>query len=145
MLNTGIEAVNEKVKKESAFVKSIVEEMEKVIVGQKYLIDRLLVGLLANGHILIEGVPGLAKTMSVRVLAQAIKTKFQRLQFTPDLLPADLIGTLIYNPKDGAFSTKKGPIFSNIILACLSSRSSIIRSRSWCRKPKSSRTSFRAC
>lgn len=117
MQNTGIEAINEKVKKESSFVKSIVEEMEKVIVGQKYLIERLLVGLLANGHILIEGVPGLAKTLSVRVLAQCIKTKFQRLQFTPDLLPADLLGTLIYNPKDGNFTTKKGPIFANIILA----------------------------
>ncbi len=117
MLNTGIEAINEKVKKESEFVKSIVDEMEKVIVGQKYLIERLLVGLLANGHILIEGVPGLAKTLSVKVLAQCIKTKFQRLQFTPDLLPADLVGTLIYNPKDGEFTTKKGPIFANIILA----------------------------
>ena len=117
MLNTGIEAINEKVKKESAFVKSLMDEMEKVIVGQKYLLERLLVGLLANGHILIEGVPGLAKTLSVRVLAQSIKTKFQRLQFTPDLLPADLIGTLIYNPKDGNFTTKKGPIFANIILA----------------------------
>ena len=117
MINAGIEAINEKVKKESSFVKSIVEEMEKVIVGQRYLIDRLLVGLLANGHILIEGVPGLAKTLSVRVLAQCIRTKFQRLQFTPDLLPADLVGTLIYNPKDGEFTTKKGPIFANIILA----------------------------
>ena len=117
MLNTGIEAINEKVKKESAFVKTLVDEMEKVIVGQKYLIERLLVGLLANGHILIEGVPGLAKTLAVKVLAQAIKTKFQRIQFTPDLLPADLVGTLIYNPKDGGFVTKKGPIFANIILA----------------------------
>ncbi|MFA6321622.1 MAG: AAA family ATPase [Candidatus Omnitrophota bacterium] len=117
MLNTGIEAINEKVKKESVFVKTLVDEIEKVIVGQKYLIERLLVGLLANGHILIEGVPGLAKTLSVRVLAQSIKTKFQRLQFTPDLLPADLVGTLIYNPKDGNFTTKKGPIFANIILA----------------------------
>jgi len=114
---TAIDAINEKVKKESAFIQPLVTEIEKVIVGQKYLIERLLVGILANGHILIEGVPGLAKTMSVRVLAQAIKTKFQRLQFTPDLLPADLIGTLIYNPKDGAFTTKKGPIFANIILA----------------------------
>jgi MoxR-like ATPase len=115
--STGIEAINVKVKKESAFVQALVTEMEKVIVGQRYLIERLLVGLLANGHILIEGVPGLAKTMSVKVLAQAIKTKFQRLQFTPDLLPADLIGTLIYNPKTGDFTTKKGPIFANIILA----------------------------
>ncbi len=112
-----MQAINEKVKKESAFVSELVREMEKVIVGQKYLIERLIVGLLANGHILIEGVPGLAKTMSVRVLAQAIDTKFQRIQFTPDLLPADLIGTLIYNPKDGDFTTKKGPIFANIILA----------------------------
>ena len=112
-----VEVINEKVKKESAFIQKLVQEMEKVIVGQKYLIERLLVGLLANGHILIEGVPGLAKTMSVRVLAQAIKTKFQRIQFTPDLLPADLVGTLIYNPKSGDFTTKKGPIFANIILA----------------------------
>ena len=114
---TAIDAINEKVKKESAFIQPLVTEIEKVIVGQKYLIERLLVGILANGHILIEGVPGLAKTLSVRVLAQAIKTKFQRLQFTPDLLPADLIGTLIYNPKDGNFTTKKGPLFANIILA----------------------------
>ncbi len=113
----GITVINEKVKKESAFVEALKMEIEKVIVGQKYLIERLLVGLLANGHILIEGVPGLAKTMSVRVLSQAIKTKFQRLQFTPDLLPADLIGTLVYNPKDGNFTTKKGPIFANLILA----------------------------
>jgi MoxR-like ATPase len=114
---TSVEVINEKVKKESEFVQRLFQEMEKVIVGQRYLLERLLVGLLANGHILIEGVPGLAKTMSVKVLAQAIKTKFQRIQFTPDLLPADLIGTLIYNPKDGSFTTKKGPIFANIILA----------------------------
>jgi MoxR-like ATPase len=113
----GITAINEKVKKESSFVEALTSEIEKVIVGQGYLIERLLVGLLANGHILIEGVPGLAKTMSVRVLSRAIKTKFQRLQFTPDLLPADLVGTLVYNPKDGTFATKKGPLFANIILA----------------------------
>ena len=112
-----VEAINEKVKKESFFLQELTREIEKVIVGQKYLIERLLVGLLANGHILVEGVPGLAKTLTVRVLAQSIKTKFQRLQFTPDLLPADLIGTLIYNQKDGDFTTKKGPIFANIILA----------------------------
>jgi len=117
MISQSVEAINEKVKKESVFVQKLINEIETVIVGQKYLIERLLVGLLANGHILIEGVPGLAKTLSVRVLAEAIKTKFQRLQFTPDLLPADLIGTLIYNPKDGNFTTKKGPIFANIILA----------------------------
>jgi MoxR-like ATPase len=91
--------------------------MEKVIVGQKYLIDGLIVGLLANGHVLLEGVPGLAKTLSVKTLAAALDTSFQRIQFTPDLLPADLIGTLVYSPKDGAFTTKKGPIFANIILA----------------------------
>lgn len=116
-MSDGITAINEKVKKESAFVEALKTEIEKVIVGQKYLIERLLVGLLANGHILIEGVPGLAKTLSVSVLSQAIKTKFQRLQFTPDLLPADLIGTLVYNPKEGNFTTKKGPIFANLILA----------------------------
>ncbi|MFH1858165.1 MAG: AAA family ATPase [Candidatus Omnitrophota bacterium] len=109
--------LKEKIDKESAFIPQLFSEMEKVIVGQKYLLERLLIGLLANGHILIEGVPGLAKTASVKTLSQAIDTKFQRIQFTPDLLPADLIGTLIYSPKDGAFSTKKGPIFANIILA----------------------------
>ncbi len=113
----GITAINEKVKKEGAFVRDLIAEIEKVIVGQKYLIERLLVGLFANGHILVEGVPGLAKTLSIRTLSAAIKTKFQRLQFTPDLLPADLIGTLVYNPKEGTFTTKKGPIFANIILA----------------------------
>ena len=114
---SGITAINEKVKAESAFVRALTTQIGTVIVGQRYLIERLLVGLLANGHILIEGVPGLAKTMSVKVLAQAIDTKFHRLQFTPDLLPADLIGTLVYNPKEGTFTAKKGPIFANIILA----------------------------
>ena len=109
--------LNERIEKESAFIPRLLSEIEKVIVGQKYLIERLLIGLLANGHILIEGVPGLAKTASVKTLSQTIDTKFQRIQFTPDLLPADLIGTLIYNPKDGAFFTKKGPLFANIILA----------------------------
>jgi len=117
MISGGITAINEKVRAESAFIQSLSSEFEKVIVGQKYLIERLLVALLANGHILIEGVPGLAKTLSVRVLSGAIKTKFQRIQFTPDLLPADLLGTLVYNPKDGSFTIKKGPIFANIILA----------------------------
>lgn len=116
-MSEGITAINERVEKESAFVEELMSEIRKVIVGQEYLVERLLVGLLANGHVLIEGVPGLAKTMSVRVLSKAIDTNFQRLQFTPDLLPADLVGTLVYNPKDGAFTTKKGPIFSNIILA----------------------------
>lgn len=116
-MGEGITAINEKVQRESAFVGDLISEIHKVIVGQDYLIERLLVGLLANGHVLIEGVPGLAKTMSVKVISAAINTGFQRLQFTPDLLPADLVGTLVYNPKDGAFTTKKGPIFSNIILA----------------------------
>jgi len=116
-MSEGITAINEKVQKESAFVEDLISEIRKVIVGQEYLIERLLIGLLANGHVLIEGVPGLAKTLSVRVLSSAINTGFQRLQFTPDLLPADLLGTMIYNPKEGTFTTKKGPIFSNIILA----------------------------
>lgn len=116
-MNTGLTAINEKVQKESLFVQALTAQIEKVIVGQKYLIQRLLVGLLANGHILVEGVPGLAKTLSIKTLAASINTKFQRIQFTPDLLPADLIGTLIYNPKEGIFSTKKGPIFANVILA----------------------------
>ncbi|MFQ6043366.1 MAG: AAA family ATPase [Candidatus Poribacteria bacterium] len=116
-MGTGITAINERVEKESIFVNQIKGEMEKVIVGQKYLIERLLVGILANGHVLLEGVPGLAKTMSVRTLSRTIDAKFQRIQFTPDLLPADLIGTLVFDPKDGTFTTKKGPIFANIILA----------------------------
>ncbi|MFQ5681282.1 MAG: AAA family ATPase [Candidatus Omnitrophota bacterium] len=114
---SGITAINEKVAEESVFVRDISTEIKKVIVGQGYLVQRLLVSLLANGHILLEGVPGLAKTLSIKTIAQLIDTKFRRLQFTPDLLPADLIGTLVYNPKEGTFTTKKGPIFSNVILA----------------------------
>lgn len=117
MTDGGITAINEKVRQESIFVQNLVSEIDKIIVGQRYLIERLLVGLLSNGHILVEGVPGLAKTLAVKTLAQSIQAKYQRLQFTPDLLPADLIGTLIFNPKDGSFTTKKGPIFANIILA----------------------------
>ncbi|MCK4422538.1 MAG: MoxR family ATPase [Candidatus Omnitrophica bacterium] len=116
-METGISAINEKVKTESVFVTKLMNEIGKVIVGQKYLVERLMVGLLANGHVLIEGVPGLAKTLAVKTVSDTIDTKFQRIQFTPDLLPADLIGTLIYNPKDGRFTVKKGPIFANIILA----------------------------
>ncbi len=116
-MQTGIREINEQVKAEHESIERLYREIGKVIVGQRYLIERLFIGLLADGHILIEGVPGLAKTMSVRTLAQAVSTKFQRIQFTPDLLPADLIGTLVYNPKDGHFTTKKGPIFANIILA----------------------------
>ncbi len=116
-MNPDIKVINEKIVAESEFVEKIVAEVEKVIVGQNYMVERLLMGLLSNGHILLEGVPGLAKTLTVKTLSRTIDTKFQRIQFTPDLLPADLLGTLIYNQKDGQFTTKKGPIFSNLILA----------------------------
>ncbi|OIO59352.1 MAG: ATPase [Verrucomicrobia bacterium CG_4_10_14_3_um_filter_43_23] len=109
--------MNEQVKEASAWVTLLRQEIGRVIIGQKYLVDRLIVGLLANGHVLLEGVPGLAKTLSIRTLAQAIQAHFQRIQFTPDLLPADIIGTLIYNPQKAEFFTKRGPIFANIILA----------------------------
>jgi MoxR-like ATPase len=112
-----IKAINEKIHRESAFIDILQLEMGKVIVGQKNMVERLLIGLLANGHILLEGVPGLAKTLAVKTLAAAIKAKFQRIQFTPDLLPADLVGTMIYNQKEGSFQTKKGPVFANFILA----------------------------
>jgi MoxR-like ATPase len=112
-----IKAINEKIQRESAFVDVLQLEIGKVIVGQKHMVERLMIGLLCNGHVLLEGVPGLAKTLSVKTLAAAIQAKFQRIQFTPDLLPADLIGTMIFNQKDGGFQTKKGPIFANFILA----------------------------
>ncbi|OGW85511.1 MAG: ATPase [Omnitrophica bacterium RIFCSPHIGHO2_02_FULL_46_11] len=112
-----VKQLGEKVKESQEIVESLFREIGKVIVGQRYLVERLLIGLLADGHVLLEGVPGLAKTMSVRTLSETIDAKFQRIQFTPDLLPADLIVTLVYSPKDGTFSTKKGPIFANIILA----------------------------
>jgi MoxR-like ATPase len=112
-----IEVIQQKIQQESAFVGRLLNQVGQVIVGQKTMVQRLLVGLLADGHVLMEGVPGLAKTLTVRTLARAIDTKFRRIQFTPDLLPADLIGTLVYDPKDQEFKTKKGPIFSNIILA----------------------------
>src|SRR3990172_3587971 len=115
-MNVDIQAISEKVQKESLFVEKITGEIAKVIVGQKYMIERLLIGLLADGHILLEGVPGLAKTMAIRTLSAVIKTQFQRIQFTPDLLPADIIGTMIYDQKSGGFSVKKGPIFANLIL-----------------------------
>lgn len=117
MSDQSIAAINEKVKRESAFIDALLFEMRKTIVGQRPMMERLLIGLLANGHILLEGVPGLAKTTAVKALSQAVQTGFQRLQFTPDMLPADLIGTLIYDQRSGNFSIKKGPIFSNIILA----------------------------
>jgi MoxR-like ATPase len=112
-----IQEINEQVRQESVFVQDLLAEIRKVIVGQDRLIQRLLIGLLADGHILIEGVPGLAKTLSVKTLSDTIQTSFQRIQFTPDLLPADLIGTQIYNPRTGEFSPRKGPIFTNLILA----------------------------
>jgi MoxR-like ATPase len=112
-----IVALNEKIKNESAFIDLLMNEIGKVIVGQKAMVERLVIGLLGNGHILLEGVPGLAKTLAIKTLASAMKAKFQRIQFTPDLLPADLIGTQIYNQKDGNFLIRKGPIFSNFILA----------------------------
>jgi len=112
-----ITALNEKIKQESEFVDRLQNEIGKIIVGQKVMVERLLVGLLANGHILLEGVPGLAKTLAIKTLASSMTAKYQRIQFTPDLLPADLIGTMIYNQKDGNFFIRKGPIFSNFILA----------------------------
>ena len=112
-----IKAVNEKIEKESAFIDLLTLEMKKVIVGQKHMIDRLLIGLLGKGHILLEGVPGLAKTLAINTLSQAVKGSFSRIQFTPDLLPADVVGTMIYNIKENDFSIKKGPIFANFVLA----------------------------
>ena len=112
-----IKTINEMIQRESAFVDTLTAEIAKVIVGQKQMVERLLIGLLCNGHILLEGVPGLAKTLTIKSLAAAISAKFQRIQFTPDLLPADLVGTMIYNQKDGKFFTRRGPIFANFILA----------------------------
>ena len=116
-MNTDIQQIQARVEQEAQFVDKLMGQISTVIVGQNYLIERLLIGILANGHILIEGVPGLAKTLSVNTLANAIQAKFQRLQFTPDLLPADLLGTMIYNPQTAEFTIKKGPIFANMILA----------------------------
>ena len=117
MKRAELNALTERIKNESSFADQLITEISKVIVGQKYMIERLVIGLLCNGHILLEGVPGLAKTTSVQSLAAAISTTFNRIQFTPDLLPADLIGTLIYNPQKSDFYVKRGPIFANIILA----------------------------
>ena len=116
-MNTGISAINEEVQAASAFVQPLLNEINKVVVGQKYLVERLIIGLLANGHVLLEGVPGLAKTLSVKSLAASLNVKFSRLQFTPDMLPADVIGTQIYNPQSGGFTTQRGPIFANLVLA----------------------------
>ncbi len=112
-----IQELNERIQRESAFVEMLTVEMDKVIVGQKQMTERLLIGLLSNGHILLEGVPGLAKTLAINTLAKCIDAKFSRIQFTPDLLPADLIGTMIYNQKQEQFTIKKGPVFANFVLA----------------------------
>ncbi len=112
-----IREINEKIQQESAFIELLNLELGKVIVGQKYMLDRLLIGLLSNGHLLLEGVPGLAKTLAIKSLSSAIQAKFSRLQFTPDLLPADLVGTMIYNQKQEQFTVRKGPLFANFILA----------------------------
>jgi MoxR-like ATPase len=112
-----IREINEKIQRESAFIDIMNIEIGKVIIGQKQMVERLLVALLANGHILLEGVPGLAKTLAIKTLASTIKAKFSRIQFTPDLLPADLIGTMIYNQKKEEFTLRTGPIFANFILA----------------------------
>ena len=116
-MNTGISAINEEVQRASAFVQPLFSEINKVIIGQKYLVERLVIGLLANGHVLLEGVPGLAKTLAVKSLASCLEVKFSRLQFTPDMLPADVVGTQIYNPQSGGFTTRKGPVFANLVLA----------------------------
>jgi len=114
---TDIREINEKIERESAFIELLKLELDKVIVGQQYMVDRLLIGLLANGHLLLEGVPGLAKTLAIKSLAQTIDAQFSRIQFTPDLLPADLVGTMIYNQKQEQFTVRKGPLFANFILA----------------------------
>ncbi|GGF63878.1 AAA family ATPase [Wenyingzhuangia marina] len=116
-MEVDVRAISEKIERESAFVDLLSMEMNKVIVGQKHMVDRLLIGLLGNGHILLEGVPGLAKTLAINTLAKAVDGAFSRIQFTPDLLPADVVGTMIYNMKENDFSIKKGPIFANFVLA----------------------------
>lgn len=116
-MDVDVRVINEKIERESAFVDLLTNEMNKVIVGQKQMIERLLIGLLGNGHILLEGVPGLAKTLAINTLSKAVQASFSRVQFTPDLLPADVVGTMIYNVKENDFSIKKGPIFANFVLA----------------------------
>src|SRR5688500_3995653 len=116
-MSTGVTAINEEVQRASAFVQPLFAELNKVIIGQRYLLERLCIGLLANGHVLLEGVPGLAKTLAVKSLAATFNVKFSRLQFTPDMLPADVVGTQIYNPQTGYFTTRRGPIFANLVLA----------------------------
>ncbi len=116
-MNVDVRAINEKIERESAFIDILTLEMNKVIIGQKDMIERLLIGLLGNGHILLEGVPGLAKTLAINTLSKAVQASFSRVQFTPDLLPADVVGTMIYNMKENDFMIKKGPIFANFVLA----------------------------
>ncbi|MFB1481280.1 AAA family ATPase [Corallococcus sp. RDP092CA] len=116
-MNTDIRALTERVQQESSFVELLNQETGKVIVGQRYMLERILIGLLCNGHVLLEGVPGLAKTLTVRTVADSLSATFMRVQFTPDLLPADLVGTMIYNQQTAAFTVRKGPIFANIVLA----------------------------
>ena len=116
-MDSEIAKLNQKIAQDSLFIQDLRREMAKVVVGQEDLVNGLLTGLIANGHVLVEGVPGLAKTLTVKTLAQVIEASFQRIQFTPDLLPADIVGTLIFNPKESTFSVRKGPIFANIILA----------------------------
>src|SRR6478752_5573849 len=116
-MTSQLEAINQQIAAMHPVIDAIKAEVGKAIVGQNHLVERLLIGLLANGHVLLEGVPGLAKTATISALAQTIHTKFSRIQFTPDLLPSDLVGNLIYNPREGTYSTKKGPIFANLILA----------------------------
>ena len=115
--NVDINKINDQIKKDSEFIDLLLIEINKVIVGQKYMLERLLIGLLGKGHILLEGVPGLAKTLAINTISQAVKGTFSRIQFTPDLLPADVVGTMIYNIKQNDFSIKKGPIFANFVLA----------------------------
>ena len=116
-MKSEIEALTKKIEAARPKLTAVQEQVARVIVGQKHLIDRLMIGLLANGHVLLEGVPGIAKTATCAALAQSINMKFQRIQFTPDLLPSDLVGNLIYNPRDGVYSTRKGPVFANLVLA----------------------------
>jgi MoxR-like ATPase len=116
-MNSGVTAINAAVQETGAFLGPLTAEINRCVVGQKYLVERLLIGLLANGHVLLEGVPGLAKTLSVKTLATALHVRFSRLQFTPDMLPADVVGTQIYNPQSGGFTTRRGPVFANLVLA----------------------------
>lgn len=116
-MSSPLPEITERVRLAGAWIPTLREEVARLVIGQHYLVDRLLVGLLANGHVLLEGVPGLAKTLSIRTLARATDSKFARVQFTPDLLPSDIVGTLIYNPREGVFTTRKGPIFANLVLA----------------------------